>query len=521
MPRNDLFDVVIVGSGPSGVMAADVLVNAGKRVALVTLGQLDDVMGRALAARQFPTVPERPFHTNWNWHTGTFLPKWREHATEGDDVILPLNAPQLRLYQATCAGGLSEAWGANCFTYSRAEMDKFHIPDPEGVAGEYDTVAQRIGLSAPKPDGDSTLALRADSILPPLELDNAHRAVLDRYQTNRTTCQGLGLSLSPSALAQLSTDYQNRLAFDYSGDEFWSDTGQSTWRAKYLLNDLIGRGLTVIENTKALQWRDLVPEDAIEAICQNLDDGNNTAIRCRRLVLCAGPINSARLASQSVTKNSEVRLPLYINRNRLLILANLNRITSDRKDYRRALSQLTLTGYNVNVPSKIGIPAWVAHLYALSPVIQASPFVGALMPTFMAKRLHAANVHYDIDSPTAEIIVRNEHNETSVNMTVTGKTDLRPPPLPDTLRKGLRHLGLRIVKSLQQPLGASIHYAGTFSDKNSILHCNQMGRLANDVRVYVADSSSWQGSSAKGLTFTLMAHARNVAKNLNRDLSSP
>lgn len=60
--------------------------------------------------------------------------------------------------------------------------------------------------------------------------------------------------------------------------------------------------------------------------------------------------------------------------------------------------------------------------------------------------------------------------------------------------------------------GVSIHYAGTLPFGEGPLRCAPDGRLGATRSVYVADGSTWRFLPAKGLTFTLMAHARRVGR---------
>jgi hypothetical protein len=68
--------------------------------------------------------------------------------------------------------------------------------------------------------------------------------------------------------------------------------------------------------------------------------------------------------------------------------------------------------------------------------------------------------------------------------------------------------------------GASIHYAGPLSGDSDSGDCGVLptGNLRNAARVYVADSSAWSFLPAKGPTLTIMAHARNVAAEVERSL---
>ena len=80
----------------------------------------------------------------------------------------------------------------------------------------------------------------------------------------------------------------------------------------------------------------------------------------------------------------------------------------------------------------------------------------------------------------------------------------------------MRKLGVYAIKTIDPGIGSSIHYAGTlpFSNNEKSLTLNSNGRLNGTQHVFVADGSGFNYLPAKGLTFSLMANAHLVAKNL-------
>ena len=76
-------------------------------------------------------------------------------------------------------------------------------------------------------------------------------------------------------------------------------------------------------------------------------------------------------------------------------------------------------------------------------------------------------------------------------------------------------MGCQPIKTIYTPHGGSIHYAGTlpFSESGEKFTIHSNGKLAGTKNVFVADGSGFNYLPAKGLTFTLMANAYNVAKN--------
>jgi hypothetical protein len=83
-----------------------------------------------------------------------------------------------------------------------------------------------------------------------------------------------------------------------------------------------------------------------------------------------------------------------------------------------------------------------------------------------------------------------------------------------------RRLGCVPLRTIRPGHGANIHYAGTFpmAPSGGELTCDLEGRLRATRAVYLADGSVFPWLPAKGLTFTLMAHADRVGRLVGRRL---
>ncbi len=81
------------------------------------------------------------------------------------------------------------------------------------------------------------------------------------------------------------------------------------------------------------------------------------------------------------------------------------------------------------------------------------------------------------------------------------------------LRK-LSALGLSSLSVVAPPWGASIHYAGSVpfaGTRPARWTCSRRFEVEGFPGVFLADSSAWGELPAKGLTLTIMAHARALA----------
>ena len=153
-------DVLVVGSGPAGAMAAAELVARGLQVTLVDYGDDDP----AMRAR----VPDRPFSEfhrddpaqrgyllgdrlegvpRTGVRVGAQLTPPRQFTNRAADSLLPVHSADFHPMQSLALGGLGAAWGTACFTYSDDELARIGL-DRVAVAAQYaKVVAEALGMN--------------------------------------------------------------------------------------------------------------------------------------------------------------------------------------------------------------------------------------------------------------------------------------------------------------------------------------------------------------------------------------
>ncbi|HUP58140.1 MAG TPA: hypothetical protein VM598_11850, partial [Bdellovibrionota bacterium] len=85
------------------------------------------------------------------------------------------------------------------------------------------------------------------------------------------------------------------------------------------------------------------------------------------------------------------------------------------------------------------------------------------------------------------------------------------------LQSRLRRLGLLKLGEVDPGWGSSIHYAGTIprsQARSAALRADAEFQIQALPGVYLADSSAWNELPARGLTLTIMAHARTLAEKV-------
>src|SRR5690349_14655985 len=122
------FDVLVIGSGPSGSHAAAEAAATGCKVALLDVGFTDTRYENLIPEKSFSEIrrtdaqqqlyflgenPEAALRAQGR--AGPHLTPARQHMIRNMDALFPLESDTFLPLQATGLGGLGISWGANCF----------------------------------------------------------------------------------------------------------------------------------------------------------------------------------------------------------------------------------------------------------------------------------------------------------------------------------------------------------------------------------------------------------------------
>lgn len=530
------FDVIVVGSGPSGVHAADEAISTGLRVALVDIGYSNTKYDRLIPRRGFSDIRrsdpnqrqyffgedrERCFRSQSR--AGSHLTPAREHMIQNMDEIFPLSSKSFSPLQSTGMGGLGISWGANCFVLEKPELDQIGLPADE-MRDYYIETAKHVGVSGRMDDAlSSRIAhLDPDVVQPPLQLDSNAETLMSRYQRKQEQFLSQGFYLGQSLLAVLSQPAGAREANAYWDMDFWGDVGRSVYRPHFTLEHIAQKENFVhLPGLLALSFYE--SQGFATLVCREINGGNLRRLTGRKLLLAAGALNSGKLALASA-EDCFTRLPLLCNPNHWIAAINLFMLGRRARDERHSLSQLTALMETGSAGRGYVLAQFYSYRSLLFSRLLASmplpPKLGLHFLRLTGTALTMINVHFpDWPSEQRWIKLRQDGSlEAECSWAKEETTWLRQQE-----RRILRHvlqLGCAPLSIARPKHGASIHYAGTlpYSSDERPFTTDRNGRLHGRRRVYVADASSWRFMPAKGLTFTLMANARRVARKALTDL---
>lgn len=534
-----MIDALVVGSGPSGVMAAAALIDAGASVTLIDYGAED--------RHYAPLIPDRAFtdlrRSDPNQHryylgdhyegipfgavrVGAQLTPPRLHIARDALREMPADAADFAATESLAVGGLAAGWGAGAFPFSRGEIEGWPIAYDE-LEPHYWAVADRIGVAGARDDltpfyGDSP------ALLPPLEIDTNAETVLAAYEKKRATLNAQGFYLGNARLAICSVAHRNRGPHPYHDMDFWTDdAARSVYRPKWTLDELMRSDrFNYVPHRFAISFTE--NPGGVELRTRHAETKAVETHSARALVIAAGAMSTARIVLRSLAAFDR-DVPILSNAYTYAPLVNWRMAGRDARDARHSLSQLAAI-YRPPDPAEGIVHAQLYSYRSLLafkllkesplPFRQGIVVMRLLMPLFGILGIH----HEDRPTPGKRLRLLKNDGE--------GRLLIDYKPSPDeiarqqrnekTLLGFFRKLGCRPVKLIRPGHGSSIHYGGTFpmSASERELTTDRSGRLAGTQSVYLVDGSVFPYLPAKGLTFTMMANAHRIGVELAKRLAA-
>jgi len=466
--KTNIFDVVIVGSGPAGVHAAYPLVEAGLYVAILD-GGLDSKKKNG-PMREFPEAK-----ITKDGHYYDFIKKSSSVFNKTYDLLQVKS--NIEIFQSLAKGGLSEVWHGICDFYTKEELEVIGLP-PKIIEKEYLEIAKRIHLQRePKLDAHNTLLLKKSK-----EIDKLKDIV-----------------------------YQVPLVFDY--------------RTSKVIDDLVRfKNFRYIDNQVVTEIHDR--GTYVEIQSTSIQTSSKRKTEAKFVVLAAGSINTTRILLRSfnlynyktsfLTKANYVIACFHLR----TLFKKSNNKSSDKgqivlfiKDSIKKASGTFTQLYRLNplvlekVLKFVPLPKFVA-LPVISFLAPSIVIADARFPSFEAKQNYCMLKKDMSGKDILELYYQESPHEVE-EQKKGGKT----------IEQKLRLLGLIPLKKVYDHI--SSHYAGgvPYLKKPGKLSVDARGKLHQAKRIYVADSSTWRALPAKAPTLTIMANASRIGKNVLKNFT--
>lgn len=517
----DCFDVIVVGSGPGATFAAKGL--KGKRVLVLDAGF--DAPPAALKGNLYQLRAERAdlfseligdeFQSLHNLHQRPISLKLKSpqlsYIVKGWRKLTPITSKTFEGVLSLSKGGLANGWGAGVYRFTDQDLRGFPIR-ADDLRPYYDEITSEIGISGANDDlapyfGDDK------ELLPPLRMSALFEELYAGYRRARKVFEKQRVFLGRPRLAVRTELYE------YNNLEFFESRDPAIYTPAYTIDELRSSGAIQYLDAR-LVMRYAEQGDRVFVYARNLHDNKEETYCGRKLCLGAGAINTARIVLAS-ERDFKSRLILLDNPMACIPIFSPRRIGAALPIYDSPLAQLNLvvedrendetlqgTFYGTTGPlrSDLLFTLPLSFQANLALVKYAAPAMGLMMLFYPGPESGGGYVRL---RESGELQV--EFGETYSN-----------PAVEQRLIRLLRRLGYWTHAALIQRPGAGqgLHFAATLPMRAEPrrYQTDSQGRLFGTEHVHIVDGACLSRLPAKNLTFTIMANALRISRQLARDL---
>ncbi len=516
-------EVIVIGSGPAGVHAAQALVDQGIKVTMVDGGESAP---RVLTEPVTSWTHMRKTKTDqWRWFLGEDLSGIPVEGLKGGlgggmtsgnrkfvlsrtEEALPVKTTDVPLVQTLAEGGLGAVWGATSAYLSDAMLEQMGLPVAD-MQEHYRAVTKRIGVSGP-PSVYGTQ--------PALPLDHHAEAMHNAYEAQKPWWDESGMKLGQPHSAVLTENLGDRHASSTFDMDYYSDAGKSVYRPQWTLEQLKKNPLFTYQPhvlVEAIRERDdgvVIEGRSLAAWSQ----GHAQIVHGTHAVLCAGAVNSARILLASLDKHDPV--PFVAKSHAFIAGLRLQALGKGGPEHRMSSCQLVMEEAPYTPSS------FCAQLYSYRSLLLFRLLGSLPLPTPLAMKaaalLSPALVIADVRfaTPTPNATLQWTGDMLDVKSIATEESRKEAHATLARVRAGLRKSGVTPVKTMLLPVGSSSHYGCTIPVNGSVLGCDADGQVHGMSRTLVADASMFVTLPAHPHTLTIMANANRIGTILGNRL---
>ncbi|MGM4997222.1 GMC oxidoreductase [Tardiphaga sp. 538_B7_N1_4] len=522
----DLYDAIILGSGPAGVSAAFPLLNRGLRVLMI-----DGDLGHS------PTLPPAGYSDarsadphQWRWMLGSDFHALKTRALSSPKFRVPALASVFSDFQrenrihtdnfsavgSLATGGLSNAWGCGVSRFSSQDLAAFPFA-ADDLLPSYERVTRRIGVSGRGNDDLRDFFGLDEWAQRPIALDEIHTGILARYQACIAKFRQLNIQMGRPRMAALADDFEGRLGCDLSSNCLWGCSRGALYNARFDLAALKkNSNLWHLDGTVADR---LVKQgDAWTVHVHDRRSGTAFEVHGRTILLAAGCIASTRFVLDYLDLvGKPVR---FFSNPTAAFLAWMPRALGTAQQDGFASSQLAMA-----FTSDQGEDTAYAGLFSTQglPVSEFLDFLPLtkrygidVMRHFLASCV-VGNVFFP-GSLSEHRLTISEDRSLHVRGQFSPDLDTAFQTVSRSLRKAMLAVGGIVPPGaciLSSP-GTDVHYAGSLPMKACPEpgQTDAFGEVAGMPGVFAVDGASLPSLPAKSHTLTIMANADRIASHV-------
>ena len=529
------YDYIVVGSGATGAIAAYSLAEEGVTVAVLDVGEEDEQYKNIIPEKDFISIRKEESNQHKYflgkdfegipWDTikvGSQLTPPRNFLTRLADKLIPFESDSFKPMESLAKGGLGGGWGLGCYMFSHAELNAIGLQEDK-MHSAYQAVADHIGISGAKDDGAPYCLGDLKNIQPAARLEENLSGIFSAYNKKKDRLNQKGIFMGRTGLALLTENKEGRSGLKYKDMDFWSDKDGSGYRSWMTIDQLSKKpNFSYHKNCLVLKFNE--HDGAVDVIVKRTDTNEEQIFTCKKLILSAGVLGTARIVIRSFDHQKD-QLPVICNPYSYIPCVQWRMLGKEIEEKKTGFGQLMMFLDEKKDNFDVGSVALFSYRsLLLFKLIKESPLNFAdtrIIMQYLQSSFTIAGMHHPERSSASKYIRMKKDNDSFTGDILTGEYILSDREITinqrreQNIRSALKSVGCQPLKTVHTPNGGSIHYAGTlpFNTSGEKFTLYPDGKLAGTNNIFVADGSGFNYLPAKGLTFTLMANAYNVAKN--------
>jgi hypothetical protein len=527
-------DYVVIGSGCTGAMAAQTLVEKGVKVLMMDVGNHDEKYASIIPQKNFSEIrkTDKDQYKYWlgeNFEsivwgkttTGAQLTPARKHMLKDTAEYLAYASKNFSPMESLSYGGLGNGWGVGCCVFSDKELMSAGLP-VDKMKEAYQVVSDRIGISAEKDDASPYTSVNLNRLQKAYEIDNNSKSIYEKYGRAKSGLNKDGFYLGKPALALLTEKKEDRLPVDYNEMDFYSDAKKSAYRPGITIDSLKKKSnFQYLPNALLQSFKE--EESGISLTYIDTANNETKTFNCKKLVICAGTLSTARIVMRSTY--TEQKLPFLCNPYKYFTMLQTSQLGKASDEPRTAFAQLAMyydpshTNYEVSAASIYSYRSLM--LFRTIKEVPLNFRDARIIMQYLIPAISIMGVHHPDHRYVSKYVALEKDSATAtgdrlnIEYMLSEDEENQANKRDKLYSKAMSKLGCITLKKLNPGYGASIHYAGClpFSEEEKALTLHTSGRLHGYRNVFIGDGSGFRYLPAKGITLSIMANAHLTALN--------
>lgn len=512
---------LVIGSGPAGVAAASALLNKGRQVVMIDVGQLLEPERDAIRS-QLSNIDPQSWNTQavesycqpqQNAEPGVLMRYGSQFLSQSADSIVVNKPDWFGLRPSNAKGGLSNGWGAAVLPYRQEDLSDWPITAND-LSPHYKAVLDFMPMAA-RTDSLQNLFPDCDvSDGRALPSGSQSSEILKRFDRKSDQLNKLGV-YAGSARQAVSTDCR------MCGLCLYGCPYKYIYSAAHTVERLVKQtGFEYQSGFLAEQIEHTAKGVLVH--CRQVSNGEPRTFSGDRLFVASGLLPTARLMLNSFGNNDD---EVVLNDSQHFFLPMLD-LQSSLKDPAKSPYH-TLTQFFVEILDKNVSPFTVhAQLYGYNDFYAPEmatrygtslPFSKPLFDLICKRLIVAQTFLHSEHSPKIALKLENSASSPalSVRLIENPETNKVFKLAKNKMAQAMRKVGLIAITPAARldPPGSSFHCGGTFpmAKKPIGLETDILGRPNGLPRIHIVDGSVLPTIPATTITFSIMANAHRIA----------